>query len=203
MKTSEFTVGDRKVRSHLMTAEQQWHFARRVEPMLPAIDRTTSAEFSRHGLTMQDLLAAFASLEKVTDHDTGTMLAMTLGATEVWVPPSGEAPGDWWPVRPPMFELAEVLQIMAHVVAHNLGPLYTMERPKFTRTMTTGASFTPAHMPDEADWLYRPVLRGMMKLEGIWDGSIHIEQIARANDILDVAEENERRAMKAAEKQGA
>lgn len=39
----------------------------------------------------------------------------------------------------------------------------------------------------------RPVLRGLCRYEGIKDGSLALEDLARMNDALDVQEENERR----------
>ncbi len=39
----------------------------------------------------------------------------------------------------------------------------------------------------------RPVLAGMCNYESLINGSIHIEDIARMNDAIDVKDENERR----------
>lgn len=43
----------------------------------------------------------------------------------------------------------------------------------------------------------RPVLKGMIRMESLYDGTLDLEQVALANDVLDVAEENERRIRKA------
>ncbi len=43
----------------------------------------------------------------------------------------------------------------------------------------------------------RPVVRGMCKLESLFDGTLDLEQIALANDALDVADENDRRIQEA------
>lgn len=48
-------------------------------------------------------------------------------------------------------------------------------------------------MPFEEDWLMRPVLRGMCSYESMKTGAIHIEDIARMNDAIDVLEENRQR----------
>jgi hypothetical protein len=43
----------------------------------------------------------------------------------------------------------------------------------------------------------RPVLRGLCKLESLFDGTLDLEQIALANDALDVMDENDRRVAEA------
>jgi hypothetical protein len=48
-------------------------------------------------------------------------------------------------------------------------------------------------MPDEEDWLMRPVLRGMCRYESLIDGSISLSDIARMNDAISVQDENVRR----------
>ncbi len=49
-------------------------------------------------------------------------------------------------------------------------------------------------MSDETDWLMRPVLRGLCKYESLKDGVLHLVDIARMNEALDVEAENQRRA---------
>jgi hypothetical protein len=48
-------------------------------------------------------------------------------------------------------------------------------------------------MADGEDFLMRPCLRGVCRLESLIDGTLDLEHIALANDALDVMEENERR----------
>ena len=48
-------------------------------------------------------------------------------------------------------------------------------------------------MPEEEDWLLRPVLRGCCKYESLRDGTLDMEDVARMNDALDVEAENEAR----------
>lgn len=43
----------------------------------------------------------------------------------------------------------------------------------------------------------RPVLRGLCRLESLYDGTLDLEQLALANDALDVMDENDRRAQEA------
>jgi hypothetical protein len=48
-------------------------------------------------------------------------------------------------------------------------------------------------LPDGEDFIMRPVLRGLCKLESLVDGTLTLEDIARANEALNVYDENERR----------
>jgi len=56
-------------------------------------------------------------------------------------------------------------------------------------------------LPDDEDFLMRPVLRGMCKLESLLDGTLTITDLAWANEALDVHDENERRVHRASERQ--
>jgi len=55
-------------------------------------------------------------------------------------------------------------------------------------------------LPDNEDWLLRPVMAGMCRYESLIDGSLGMVDIARMNDALDVRDENQRRYQKATEK---
>lgn len=48
-------------------------------------------------------------------------------------------------------------------------------------------------MPDDEDWLMRPILKGMCSYESLIEGRIYIEDIARMNDAIDVFNENQQR----------
>lgn len=54
-------------------------------------------------------------------------------------------------------------------------------------------------MPEDEDWLMRPVIEGMCKYESLIDCTLGVEDIARMNDALDVKAENEHRYRKANE----
>lgn len=54
-------------------------------------------------------------------------------------------------------------------------------------------------MPDDEDWLWRPVTHGMCKYESVIDGTLSLADIAKMNDILTVKFENEFRFMEANE----
>ncbi|GHE69987.1 hypothetical protein GCM10019059_32180 [Camelimonas fluminis] len=55
-------------------------------------------------------------------------------------------------------------------------------------------------MPDDEDWLFRPVLRGMCRYESLVDGTLDLADVATMNDVIDVQDENSRRAEDAARK---
>lgn len=46
-------------------------------------------------------------------------------------------------------------------------------------------------MPDESDWLMRPVIKGMCKYESLINGKLDLADIALMNDALDVVADNE------------
>jgi hypothetical protein len=48
-------------------------------------------------------------------------------------------------------------------------------------------------LPDGEDFLMRPCLRGIYRMESLLDGTLDLENVALANDALDVQDENERR----------
>jgi len=49
-------------------------------------------------------------------------------------------------------------------------------------------------MASDADWMMRPVLKGMVKYESLLDCSLDLGDLAECNDALDAQLENERRA---------
>jgi hypothetical protein len=53
-------------------------------------------------------------------------------------------------------------------------------------------------LPDDQDWLLRPVLAGMCRYESLKDGSLDLCDIALMNEALDVKAENEWRVQAAA-----
>lgn len=54
-------------------------------------------------------------------------------------------------------------------------------------------------MQEEEDWLFRPVLRGLIKAESLQDGTVDLAFIALLNEALDVEHENSYRRERAAE----
>jgi hypothetical protein len=56
-------------------------------------------------------------------------------------------------------------------------------------------------MPDDEGWLYRPMMRGLCRYESLLDGSIGMVDLAVMNDLVDVQDENDARARRAAEEQ--
>ena len=54
-------------------------------------------------------------------------------------------------------------------------------------------------MAEQEDWLFRPVLRGLLKAESLVDGAVDLEFVALLNEALDVEQENAQRGRKAME----
>jgi hypothetical protein len=51
-------------------------------------------------------------------------------------------------------------------------------------------------MHESEDYLFRPVFRGMISAEKIFDGSVTLYQIALMNEAIDVFDENQFRLSK-------
>lgn len=50
-------------------------------------------------------------------------------------------------------------------------------------------------MTDGEDWLLRPLMRGLCKMEGLKDGTLDLHDVALMNEMIEVEEENRRRIM--------
>ena len=61
-------------------------------------------------------------------------------------------------------------------------------------------NYAPVQMLTEEDWLFRPVMRGMIRAESLIDGVVDLAFIAVLNDACDVEDENNRRARDAVSK---
>ena len=48
------------------------------------------------------------------------------------------------------------------------------------------------------DWFLRPVVRRMCSFESLKDGKVDVEDLALLNDVIDLSDENQRRAEEAA-----
>lgn len=57
----------------------------------------------------------------------------------------------------------------------------------------TGEFISMAH---GEDWLFRPVLAGLIKGESLIDGSVDLAYLALLNEALDVQQENKLRSVK-------
>lgn len=49
-------------------------------------------------------------------------------------------------------------------------------------------------MLEHEDWVFRPVLRGLIRGESLIDGSVDLEYVALLNEAIDVEQENMARA---------
>lgn len=186
----EFRVGGWTCRSAPLCAADQWALLERLRPILPAL-QAMDAGMRLGADDVVDFVAMLAPLLKASDDDMRFVFRTCLAAcerfeNEAWRP-IAETPG-----------LSDLMGLVAQVVALNFRALFAMERPKFTPVAIDTVTYTPVALPGGEDWLLRPVLRGMCKLESLYDGTLRIEQVAKANDALDVEGENQARARAAA-----
>ncbi|WP_086640718.1 DUF6889 family protein [Acetobacter tropicalis] len=74
------------------------------------------------------------------------------------------------------------------------GLLRDKSRPLGLDREGRGVSFTPVKLPDDIDFLMRPVLAGLCHMESRDNGALDLEAFALMNDALDAKAENENRA---------
>ena len=189
---AEFLVGDVPHRSKPLCAADQWALLTRLRPILPALKgmdeglRLGAADVGDFAKMLAPLLAA-------PDDDVRAVFRTCLLACERY------EDGVWRPVAK-IPGLVDLMRVATAVTAENFGPLFAMRRAAFKPTPSTLPKYEAVSMPNGEDWLFRPVLRGLCKLESLYDGTLRIEHLAKANDALDVEVENQARAYKAAEK---
>lgn len=51
-------------------------------------------------------------------------------------------------------------------------------------------------MENNEEWLYRPVLRGLIKYESLLDGTLDLNDVAILNEAIDIEIENQNRLAK-------
>ena len=51
-------------------------------------------------------------------------------------------------------------------------------------------------MIEQEDWVFRPVLKGMIKAESLIDGSIDLNFLALLNEVIDIEAENNQRTQR-------
>lgn len=188
---SEFEVSGQRYRACVLPVTEQWAMLQRLRDVLPALagmDYGLRVE----GAAVEDIAAALQPLLKAKDDDVITVFGMARAACEQMV-------DDAWCAIPVPPRLDILMRITTEVVAENFAALFAMKRAKFKPAVVDRPAFEPVEMPDGESWLWRPVLRGVFRGEGLYDGSLRIEHIAKANDALDCDAENDARARKAME----
>lgn len=55
-------------------------------------------------------------------------------------------------------------------------------------------------MIEQEDWLFRPIMRGMLQADRLIDGSVDLEFISLLNEAISVEQENNRRVERAAQR---
>lgn len=186
---AEFALGQRKFRTRSLSAVDQWRVFRRIQAVLPTFIGMEVGLATRGAAPLGDLTRAIASL---SDEDAEQALAAGRSACEEF---DGETWGD---VKP--LPLAETLALVRTVATENFTAFQVLERPSFKPIPNDLPDYEPVHMPNDEDWLFRPLMRGMCKAEGMYDGTLKLEHIAKMNDVLDVLDENHARAQNALER---
>lgn len=180
----EFAVAGTTYRTERPAAREQFALLRVMVPLLPAL-RTVGQK-----ITVTDALSSFAS---VSEED------LMLGVASAFALCERRVEDEWRRADPSdARSISDTMDVAAFVLAHNFGAYFGVKQAQF-RPTRSGLHFEPVAMPDDLDWLYRPVLRGLCKAESLTDGTLHIEHFAEMNAVLDVADENQMRANKAAE----
>ena len=183
---AEFDLGVVRYRTHLLNAIDQWRLLGQLQPLLPSL--WTLEGGLRPGADMNDVLTSLKPLMASGDDVVRFVFRTCLSACERL---AGEG---WVPVEePPAFD--DLMKLVMAVAAENFGVFFTMQRPKYKPIMFDGVRYTPASLPDNDDWLFRPVtsMPPLCTLRELKDGTYHIEDVALMNDLLDLQEENRRR----------
>lgn len=165
---------------------------RRLTPLLPAL---SGLEYGLRvpGIDITDIATFLAPLQEASDHELDALFAACRSACE-------RKADEAWVSADQDLSVSDLIALVMEVVNENFTALFVMERATFKPVGVEDMEFTPALMPDGESWLWRPMVRGVCKLESYYDGTLRIEHIAKANDVFAVADENEARARKAAEK---
>lgn len=190
-------IAGRTYRMAKLTARAQYALLGRLSPLLPALDGIGRV-VDRRGLgSVVATAEAIAPLANAEEADIEFIFDACMACCEVQIDagwrPAQEIADD--------LELSASMQVVAHVVALNFAPFFALKRAQFRSHVGRRPAFDPVSMPDGLDWLLRPVLRRLCRYESIIDGTLHLEDIASLNDLLDVADENQARAHAAAEQE--
>ena len=74
-------------------------------------------------------------------------------------------------------------------------------RPLQYEATGCGVNFKAVTLPDCMDFMMRPVLAGICKMESLYNGTLDLNDFALMNDALNARAENEIRAQKASQNQ--
>lgn len=186
----EFAVSGKTYRAVRPDARAQYRLLRRVAPVLPALSAIALS-------SDRSMFAATAALAQAEEGASRAAIDACLALAECRDEDGWRSASENAGTLP----LSDTLRIVASVVAINFAPYFEVERPTFRPSTGRGLGFEPVRMPDDLDWLWRPMMRGLCRYESLVDGSLHIEDVATMNAILDAADENQQRAVKAAERE--
>jgi hypothetical protein len=192
-----FAVGSTSYRTERLNARAAFMLLSRLTPLLPALDGIGRALSRRGHTSLVEAISIIGPLSDAPEEDLEIIIDACLIACEV------NSAGEWTPAIDIVdaLDLGSTLEIVAHIIAFNYQPMFSRKRvDRSWYGVGRRVNFKVEKMPDDLDWLLRPVLRGLCKYESLKDGTLFIEDIAEMNDALDVADENQHRAQQAAEK---
>lgn len=190
MASPEFDLGGVRYRVKTLNAVDAWHLLVRLQPLLPSL--WTLEGGLQNGADLKNVVAALAPLTGCSDEDLARIVQGTLAACE-------RLEGETWVAAETAPPMAILLQLIAAVVAANYVEFFTMARASYKPVSFEGVTYAPASMPDNEDWLFRPLVSTppLCTLRELQDGTYGLSDVARMNDLLDVHEENRRRLDKA------
>ncbi len=206
MSERDFEVNGKKFKLGKIDPIKQFHIVRRMGPVMSEI-LPAAMDFNRaqKTLNMEDQDAVFGEaakvfapvmvgLSKLSDADADRVLYGLLASVEVQ-----QSTGNWARVANDSMIMMQDLELP--VLMQIAGRAFMFNLSGFTSGgVQTDREVNWVSMPDDEDWLYRPVAEGLCKYESLKDGTLDLLDIAKMNDLLDVKYENEARYRKANEK---
>lgn len=186
----ELKIGRHIVRIERMSVLEQWKLLRISQPLMPAlrdVDLAFAIKQSNDILSTMTLFAKFSTIggDKIQELTSFCLQNCWRKTEDSEVPLTSDD-----------LNMSDLMMIIMNSIDLNLGPMLSMERPKFLRS-PYAVNYEPVFMPDGEDWLWRPMERGFCTFVQMKDNSLYIEDIAKMNDVIDVRDENEVRARKA------
>lgn len=186
----EFVIDDVTYRTRRLSAVQEWRLYMHCNPVLGHLV-TVEAEMQLRGAATS-LPYALQALSGMDDDALLGLYAEVRGICE------RNVDAEWVAVDQEM-PLSSLLSLVVAASTMVLGDFLSFKRTQFRPMSRDFAGFEPVVMNDNKQWLFRPASRHCCAFKDLYDGTVSLAQVAEWNDFLDVADENEYRARKAAE----
>lgn len=168
-----------------------------AEPFFKALRRSgTKPEEVREAMLTGDVLSAAAAL---SDDEVARLLALGLRGVErqegeAWIAVYDTDAGR---VGDSTLDGLGAIRLAVAVTWANLGPLLTRQSFEIEREVRR-LGFEAVTLPNRAQWLGAPLLRGMIAFESLRNGALDLTDIAWMNEIIAADVENQNRANQAA-----